>query len=1156
MFAPVGNGSQGGTMFYYIAMPQQGGGGCMQGSEGGMVMAPQQGFEGMQYMPQQQYYDQDGSFQGGGMPTMMVPQGGMMIMMPQQGQHPQAPQQGQQQQDGSQQHPQQTQPQWGMAQQDPNGNHGSQTRAYAIVNPHTNEHVTPDMQSHQQQPWGPQQGQQQPGPQQGQQQPGPQQGQQQPGGPQQGNQMQQRFQQPPGQGQGQQPQPGPQQGQAPQQQAQAPQQQGGGGQCAWGKPQVPMHQQPQQQSAPQQQPQPEPAKAEEKKGEDPSSSAAAAAPGRGRKLLNKKIEKPKAEGDGPSPPATGKEEEKPAEEKPAAEKPAADKPAAGAAATGPKDGAAGAAGTAARAGAAGGAAPTSSRWPPPSSSNNPHFASSIKALNLEPMRSNPAPKKPAAAPLRPLALPESQQDKVAPAAQQPQDSTPAPAAQPAQPVPTPAQEPAKESQEPPAQQQPPAQQFQQPQMQMKPVATPQPAAPAPAPAPAPTPAQAQAQAQAPAAGGKAKGIKLKNAALARPTREDGTAAPVAAPVPRPTEQPAAAAAPAAVAAGGNNNNNHKEHDNSSATASLIPSTGLLDKSLMLRIRRVCAGTVHDSVKHLTTQDRPGDNKGGTTPSSAADRRRGVPTSAPGKHEAAFADRIERKTNRKEPAVLKPSEGKWKITQAETREDELRRIVQGLLNKICPENLKVIVERLANVELKKADELEFVIGIIFQKALDEPHYCETYADMVFALRNKYPEFPPEHEGERPHTFTRVLLNTCQNEFESLPTTLEPSDEDRAKYTPEDLDLEIKKRKGKVLANMKFIGNLFLRQLLAAKVIGQVVHDLIGLRDGLPEEHMIECVCVLLQAIGHTLDSSQTGKALMGQFAARLIDLKRTTTPDGKRAFSRRIDCLIQDLLDLRERDWRKKLFKEQAKTKEEIRKDAIKEQRNAARGTDTTFTTTVVGERPKYIDEIKTQGKKKTAAPEGAQKQVLDQAYVKKLFQYYAEDKKGEELSRAWLQTSPSSVEARSGIEWLCEIGFNDSDKQEVVAETLVELLKWKCISWETLRDALKDLLKTLEDLKIDVPKADVFVHCLYEKLFALGANFKSMVLEVLPLDNGLPFPWALMVGALLRLKAKKGEAGVEAALKLPGVMETLMKLKGGKNEKETRKALKDEGVPA
>ena len=64
----------------------------------------------------------------------------------------------------------------------------------------------------------------------------------------------------------------------------------------------------------------------------------------------------------------------------------------------------------------------------------------------------------------------------------------------------------------------------------------------------------------------------------------------------------------------------------------------------------------------------------------------------------------------------------------------------------------------------------------------------------------------------------------------------------------------------LITRKFIGHLFLRQLLAVKagtnqhlhssglrlcqVIGQVVHDLIGIKDGntVPEEHMIECLGV--------------------------------------------------------------------------------------------------------------------------------------------------------------------------------------------------------------------------------------------------------------------------------------------------------------------------
>merc|ERR1740121_2888457 len=146
-------------------------------------------------------------------------------------------------------------------------------------------------------------------------------------------------------------------------------------------------------------------------------------------------------------------------------------------------------------------------------------------------------------------------------------------------------------------------------------------------------------------------------------------------------------------------------------------------------------------------------------------------------------------------------------------------------------------------------------MIFEKALAEPFYVETYADMVFELRGVYPFFPPEREGEKAQNFTRVLLNICQNEFEQLPQTFEPTDEEKAATAKDELDLIMKSRKDKMLANMKFIGHLFLRQLLTVKVIGTVVHELIGMKEGLPQEHMIECVCVLLQSIGHDMDSKE-------------------------------------------------------------------------------------------------------------------------------------------------------------------------------------------------------------------------------------------------------------------------------------------------------------
>ena len=205
---------------------------------------------------------------------------------------------------------------------------------------------------------------------------------------------------------------------------------------------------------------------------------------------------------------------------------------------------------------------------------------------------------------------------------------------------------------------------------------------------------------------------------------------------------------------------------------LTPPDKIYDKELMLRVWRLQRSEVHPAVLGLGVAERPW---------------RPNPRSA---------NNSEIRRPERDSPVLKQSEKAYRITKPTSPMEALDRNVCALLNKICPENLDTIVEKLANIELQKAAELECVIKTIFGKALVEPHYCETYADMVFALQKRYPEFPPENEGERPLTFTRVMLNTVQNEFESLPTTFEPTDDDKAKFPdPEDLQREMKKRKDK-------------------------------------------------------------------------------------------------------------------------------------------------------------------------------------------------------------------------------------------------------------------------------------------------------------------------------------------------------------------------
>lgn len=308
----------------------------------------------------------------------------------------------------------------------------------------------------------------------------------------------------------------------------------------------------------------------------------------------------------------------------------------------------------------------------------------------------------------------------------------------------------------------------------------------------------------------------------------------------------------------------------------------------------------------------------------------------------------KKTPNSQQFVLTPSAQAYRpMSSSRGPEEELKRTVQSLLNKVCPESVATICEKISEIKVSSTAELEIIIGLIFKKALSEPHYCETYADLVFGLKPAFPEFPSE-DGGKPVTFKSSLLNICQNEFDSLPTTLAPSADDLGKYDAEELEFRRKKRKDRVLANMKLIGHLFLRQLLSAKVIGSIIQELTlcGHVDQVPEEHVLECAVELLMSIGFTLESMPAGKATLSQVCGRLKDLKQSIGLDGKPIYGKRIQFAIQDLLEVRQAGWKKKVFSGVAKTKEEIR---LEQQKDLSAQTLSTGQQLVVaGQRPIYM----------------------------------------------------------------------------------------------------------------------------------------------------------------------------------------------------------------
>ena len=241
--------------------------------------------------------------------------------------------------------------------------------------------------------------------------------------------------------------------------------------------------------------------------------------------------------------------------------------------------------------------------------------------------------------------------------------------------------------------------------------------------------------------------------------------------------------------------------------------------------------------------------------------------------------------------------------------KVRHHAQALLDKITPVNcpgFRKIMDDLLGIELHNGEELKCILRSVFKKAIEEPAHGETCARIAVGFRERYPEFRPENESQKPLSFIRALVPICQEEFESMPITFEASQLDKAKFPrAETLQAELTRRKHRMLACVSFLGHLFLERLLAMKVIGQIVHDLIGPRRGdgdPPHEHMIECVLKLLTLVGRTLDADMpTGVELMNSFEARLRTLVLLRS-GGTRLYSDQVRSAMIDMLEWRSNAW--------------------------------------------------------------------------------------------------------------------------------------------------------------------------------------------------------------------------------------------------------------
>jgi len=251
--------------------------------------------------------------------------------------------------------------------------------------------------------------------------------------------------------------------------------------------------------------------------------------------------------------------------------------------------------------------------------------------------------------------------------------------------------------------------------------------------------------------------------------------------------------------------------------------------------------------------------------------------------------------------LKPSENAFVIkNKAQTHYDALMKEARSILNKLTMTTFEKLAKDLANVEIRAAEDLRGIVSIIFDKALEEGHFCKMYAELCNYLKDHLPEFQDDADpalGEtkvKKVTFKRCLLNKCQEEFERADRYDEANDQETLHLEQAAKAAKTRRVRIRMLGNIKFIGELFAQRILNEKIMHDCVKKLLESK----EEDTIECLCKLMATVGKLLDREEAKHYMDYYFdqmkqTANEIGSNPTLFPSGKR-----LKFMIFDTIDLR------------------------------------------------------------------------------------------------------------------------------------------------------------------------------------------------------------------------------------------------------------------
>lgn len=245
-------------------------------------------------------------------------------------------------------------------------------------------------------------------------------------------------------------------------------------------------------------------------------------------------------------------------------------------------------------------------------------------------------------------------------------------------------------------------------------------------------------------------------------------------------------------------------------------------------------------------------------------------------------------------------------------DDVKRKVKSQLNKLTLEFFDTITDEIIKIaEQSKWEEdaqtLKTVIDLIFDKAVDEPHWSAMYAQFcakIFkSISDEVKDVTSLDKDNKPLTggflFRKYLLTKCQIEYEKGWVDKLPTNEDGTAIEPELMSEEyyqIATAKRRGLGLVKFFGQLYVLNLLGENIIFICLQAQSKNIDD-PSDDTVENLIQLVKTVGPRLDhSSPISKNKFDQVLARIATLSKNEKIPSRLQFS------LMDVLDSRKSNW--------------------------------------------------------------------------------------------------------------------------------------------------------------------------------------------------------------------------------------------------------------